>query len=256
VRKSVFLCRIQFLILAIAFCASACDVHHYPNFKGRELKPGDPDYPPVNPHPTHVVQFTAVMPPSISTEFILRYEVAYVTRNNKDGSLLAYEGPPGCRWKPTDEFFLNIPMKLEKTGDIYRGSFALDQFQPGSCGWRFAVMLSPMLRTPAVTYRDDYNGGLGDQADNSGEIWCTHKRKVPPQMDATHDKTNQVTDCADLGFVTGYIESAKEFWQSFPLRQRTAGWRGFIAGHARSITIEFHDIDPIYADFEKTHEQR
>ena len=92
-RKPVSLCRIQFLILAIAFCASACDVHHYPNFKGRELKPGDPDYPPLNPHPTHVVQFTAVMPPSISTEFILRYEVAYVTRNNKDGSLLALEGP-------------------------------------------------------------------------------------------------------------------------------------------------------------------
>ena len=246
-RKPVSLCRIQFLILAIAFCASACDVHHYPNFKGRELKPGDPDYPPLNPHPTHVVQFTAVMPPSISTEFILRYEVAYVTRNNKDGSLLALEGPPGCRWKPTDEFSVELPLKMAKqSGDTYQGGFAVDHFQAGKCGWHFTDMVSPILRAPAVLYRDRFNAG--DQGDNKIDLWCTHKRKVAPKQPATRDDENQVIDCAPLTMMGGYIDLPDGFYASIPENQRANG-RALIAGHARSITVELHDIDAAIAGY-------
>jgi hypothetical protein len=217
---------IHFLVLAIGLGVSACDIHHYPNFKGRELKAGDPDYPPVNPHPAQFVQFTAKIPPALSQELSIRYKVGFITFENKDGSLNRYEAPPGCRWKPTDEFYVELPLPVAKSGDTYQARFAIDHFLPGNCGWRFDLILSPILRNPLLWYRSEYNGGLRDQADTRLDTWCTKKSNVHPQIDpAIRDRPDQVNNCASLGSVSGFfIDLPAGFYESIPVHSFGHGW--------------------------------
>jgi hypothetical protein len=272
------------LVLAIALCLPGCN--KYPNFQSRELKPGDPDYPMVNDHPGQVVQFTAIVPPTLPNELRIFYSVDFITRNNPDGTLLAYESPsPKCRWKPTDEFYVELPIQLKKEGNTYRGSIALDYFQPGSCGWHFSQMRSPIVRNPVISYGNIFHGrpvdlakitpilrdpsaGLGakslgtpileshgDGINERIDIWCTQQSKNPPNKDPNvRNQPDQINNCADLRFANGFfIDLPADLYASVPRNELMDGPPLFLdRTHAQSIILEFHDIDELVADY-RTH---
>jgi hypothetical protein len=156
-----------------------------------------------------VVQFTAVIPPSISTEFILRYEVAYVTRNNKDGSLLAYEGPPGSRWKPTDAFFVELPLKMAKqSGDTYQGGFG---------GW--PTPYNHHLALGALM--SDFGKGFSICA----QVHAGVLRRVPPAF------CQLVTQCVTNWRYRAFLRLATQrvtFLSALPLRWRHGALGKFI----------------------------
>ncbi|HVW68427.1 MAG TPA: hypothetical protein VHB68_05595 [Steroidobacteraceae bacterium] len=223
------------------------------NIHGRALRPSDPDFPSINSNPQKIVDFAVKVPPSVSAQFSIYYSVELITHRNADGSVDWFESPHGCRWRTANRFYVELPLQLTKDGDIYRGKFALDQFEPGNCGWHFDRMLSPMLRYPLVVYRGDYNDRPGDQTDIRLDIWCTRKSKGHPHIDPRrrHD-LNQVNNCADLVFAAGaFTDVPRALWDSVPIDARMNGGPGFIARHARSISVEFHDLDeliPSYPD--------
>src|SRR5690348_1420728 len=82
-------------LLMICLSMSGCDIHHYPHFQGRALALGDKNYPALNPHPERTLQFSALIPPSITSgpRLYVRYSVSFSTLLNKDGTLLRYESP-------------------------------------------------------------------------------------------------------------------------------------------------------------------
>jgi len=245
--------RILIFALMISLGVSGCDLHHYPTFKDRELTPGDPDYPQVNPHPQQWVHITARIPASLFYALRLRYKVAFVTINNPDGTLNRYESPAGCRWKPTDEFYVELPLEAAKTGDTYQGDLAADYFQPGNCGWRLDLVLSPILRSPLVWYRTEYNGGPRDPLDSRLDIWCTREMKLHPQVPpAERSNPNRLNNCVSLDFARRvFIDLPGGFFRSIPESERTDAEPGYIGRHTKSITVEFHDLDALVSDYTK-----
>jgi hypothetical protein len=237
------------LVLALALSVCACNPHHYPNFKTRELKPADPDYPLVNPHPKQLVHFTAKIPPALFYPLSLRYKVAFVTVDNPDGSLNRYESPAGCRWQPTDEFYVELPLVTAKAGDTYQGDFAADYFQPGSCGWRLDGVLSPILRTPLVWYRTESKGPPQDASDSRLDIWCTQKMKIHSQINpAERNNPKRINNCVSLDFARRvFIDLPGGFYRSIPEGERTDAAPGYIGSQTKSITVEFHDLDALVA---------
>jgi hypothetical protein len=244
------------LALVIALSVSACNGHNYPDFKARELKPGDPDYPLVKPYPEQLVHFTAKIPPSLFYEMSLRYKVPFATIENPDGTLNRLESPVGCRSKPTDQFYVELPLTVSKTGDTYQGNFVVDYFQPGNCGWRFDLALSPILRNPLFWYRTEYNGGPRDLIDSRLDIWCTRKTKIHPPIDpAERNKPNQVdkNNCVSLELARGlFLDLPAGFYESIPENERTDAEPGYIGRHTKSITVEFHDLDALVSDYTKS----
>jgi len=65
---------------------------------------------------------------------------------------------------------------------------------------------------------------------------------------ATRDDANQVIDCAPLTMMGGHIDLPDGFYASIPENQRANG-RALIAGYARSITVELHDVDAAIAGY-------
>lgn len=251
--RAIHFARLAVWSLMICLYVSGCDIHHYPHFQGRALAPGDKDYPIPNPHPLHILQFSATIPPTISPRFYVRYSVSYRTLLNKDGSLLRYESPPGCRWRQTDEFYVELPLRLDKQGDRYQGDVALDRFQPGKCGWNFSEILSPVSRTPLAWYRD-YHSGQGNQADRQLDIWCTRKSNIHPYVDpARRNDLNELNNCADLTLVSGlFINLPPGFFASVPVDERSDGQPGIIARDTQSLTVRFHDLDELVRTYPKT----
>lgn len=240
-------------VLLFAACTSGCGIHTYPNIQARALSAGDKDYPALNPHAAHVIEFSAIIPPSISPRFYVQYSVSYSTIRNKDGSLLRYESPLGCRWKQTDQFYVVLPLATVKLGNTYRGGFAIDRFHPGKCGWTFSEILSPMLRAPLAWYRD-YTSGPGDQLARRVDIWCTKHTNIHPYIDlARRNDLNEVNNCASLSLVSGvFINLPPGFLASVPEAERQDGRPGVIGRHTQALTVEFHDLDELVRASPKT----
>ena len=102
---------------------------HIESQPNRMLQPCDQDYPKINSSPSHTVQFRAVIPDGVSAEFHLIYGVA----TRQIGS--AFSAPRGCRWSQATPFYVDLPLKSERSEDGYRGIFSADYFQSGECGW-------------------------------------------------------------------------------------------------------------------------
>jgi hypothetical protein len=242
-------------IRPLAFLAilltSACD-HRVEIPTSRLLQPGDSDYPEINPSPAQIVQFTAIVPEGLSAEFHLVYGVA----TPEDGPNLSMS--PACRWSPTKPFYVDVQLKLAKSGNSYRGSFSPDYFQSGACGWHLADITSPMLTTwvpsdtsgPVIFFDHSLHSNSHpypflDLAAQRSDIWCTRTRN---KSAAQSPKDTARTHCTPFVNVN---DLPKGFADSVPLDNRD--WNVHGTQYLQSLTVEFHDLDVLIPAYVESH---
>jgi hypothetical protein len=241
------------LMLSVA-ALSACDLSPTPDAAVQTPRPyrsGDPNVPVRNAHPNDPVQFTATVPPSLKKDFTALYGISWVEVLNKDGSLNRVESPPGCPISPRDGFSVTIPIALEKDGNAYRGTVALDAFTPGPCLWRFEEISSALMRTAVVTRQ--WSRSKAGSRDIRVDVWCTLHHKLV--SDSAHPSAlNQLYNCVPLDVAPFFVDLPPGFYKSIPEYQRPLNTLVPELGpNTRSIDVEFHDLDELIPAYSRTH---
>jgi hypothetical protein len=147
----------------------------------------------------------------------------------QSGTACAYDAGSGT----TFPYSATIPIVLQPDGDGYRGTFTVDRFQPGRCGWHFGGVKY------FVKGEDDHGSTLAiyddrpvQVADFHLDVWCVKSSKVP--------SSSPTEACSNLGLLRGFF--SPDFVLSIP-----AGERGdapaTIGDQAKSLSVRFHDID-------------
>ena len=229
IKTTLFSTSMALRVLAVAgmsFGLSACS-------HATDPKPGDKNYPVENPHPTHYIEFTASIPPTLSVNF----QVTYLANP-------AAGGPPDtegtCVTKvglsETAPFGVYLPLQLKREGDTYRGSIAVDRFLPGYCEWGVF----------ALRYRETHDEGdefepiaifsTTKSVASVGQLhlWCVRDNK---SSSALHFE-----QCGIPISMQAFIKPG--FENSIPEDQRRS-YRVDTSPSIRSIQVTFHDINAL-----------
>ena len=225
-------------LLAISGCNHSPDISAdlQPNeTKSGEVKPGDIDYPLENPAATHVVEFIAIVPPTLSLRFRYGYRASVNQEEAEMGDDTACQRQTGQDL--STPVYVDLPIPLVQTGDTYRGTVVLDRFAPGSCNWAFAgiSVLSNHPRSNATPLAAVYQDDGGTAPDYHLDEWCISAPAFDPQRPEI---------CLSLNALQRLkIQISPDFIKTVPWTERDDGRAVHVGPNTRTITVKFHDLD-------------
>lgn len=100
-------------------------------------RPGDAEYPELNPNPTHVVQVSGAIAPTLDVRFSVHYESDSLDKG-------CWQNAP--LWEGGGEKYMGERLEVEREGERYRTRFVVDKFLPGRCGWRLIGVSAVVVR--------------------------------------------------------------------------------------------------------------
>lgn len=203
-----------------------------------EIKPGEPDYPATNPHPTHVLTIDATIPSALSVSISAIY-LASPTAGGTMGSGTACQRTVGLA--VTAPFSLRKPITLVQHDGTYTASVAIDGLVSGRCDWKFSH-LNYVVRT-AEAPPDRFDNELAGYKDSGSEIvmtniWCMRypvRQNFRPEVcDSLDSLASDFSGDIPVAIVSAVSPSERK--EGPPL---TIG-PGTISMH-----IVFHDLDQL-----------
>jgi len=191
------------------------------------LKVGSPNYPVETPNPSYVVPLVVSHWKLSNYRFEARYETDARLCNDHVG--LAVYHP----------HYLAIPIVLARSeGEISRGSFAIDKYQPGKCGWKFTG-ITYLLNGAGVSL-----GPLAVRPDAAPpkaphiDMWCYKS------MDGDSKAPNQKCEVlASLRWPNARRRLNPEFLSRFSQEQQSDDGVVGVTPRTEEFTVEFHDLD-------------
>lgn len=210
----------------------------------KALQPGDANYPMRNPAPRQEVQFISKIPDGWPAEFRLKYHVVA----QQQGSSGTFVSPSGCAWNQHSQFYVDLPIQLERQGELYKGKFAVDHFLPGDCKWGLKDFTSPIVRSSVAYHSISMHPNAHpfpdlDLAKEKLNIWCTKHGKSTKRSEALRDQY----DCTPFGMIEIFIGIPAGFKETIPKDQQE--WPHIFTQYLRSMTVEIHDLDQMIADY-------
>lgn len=101
------------------------------------VRPGNAEYPELNPHPKHVVQVSGTIAPTLDVKFSAHYESDSLDKG-------CWQNAP--LWKGGGEKYMGEWLELKREADRYSTSFVVDKFLPGRCDWRLIGISAVVVR--------------------------------------------------------------------------------------------------------------
>jgi hypothetical protein len=199
--------------------------------EAKDLKPGDAKYPLETATPTYVIPFV-VARLGLSN---YRFEVEYGSDVKLCGHPIGSGGDVA--------YSIAVPIELAPTRDgKFRGSIAIDKFQPGQCGWK--------LEGIGYTRPDGVGNALGSFREAPAapappatphiDMWCY---RVTEGQFKTAEPICEIL--AELRAPNGLRRVSSQFLAGFPPeQQRARGWLP-ITTETTEFTVEFHDLNAI-----------
>jgi hypothetical protein len=220
------------LVASIAisgFCLVSQGFHRaVSNENSAELKPGDADSPVETANPVYVISLIAPKMDLSNYRFIAEY--------GSDVKLCGRQVGLGGYFADN----VQRPIKMvREADDTYRGSFAIDEFQPGKCGWKFG----------GVAYvRPDGSGnavGVFRQRSDSAtaphiDMWCY---RVTEGESKSPDPKCEIL--ALLRWPDAERRANPAFLAKFSHEQLDANGAADINASTKELTVEFHDLNAI-----------
>jgi hypothetical protein len=229
--------------LIIVLTASLIGGCGHSAYQTSEIKPGEPDYPAKNPTPTHLIQFTAKIPATLSVEFAAGYR-ASANAGSGISSGIACQREVGLG--VSSPLSLSVPIDLTRSGDSYRGTFAIDWFQPGRCDWGFQglgyALQNAWPQGGAIAFIGGRSAGQGEgisAVEMRVDVWCVKDPKAP---DPVHPER-----CAGLQQIKNGF-SVPDIVSRIPPAERGDNVPVTLTSDIRVLTVHFHDLDDLSND--------
>jgi len=196
-------------------------------FQSPVVKPGDPDYPVLNPSPKHMLRFTAVVPSTLSVQFMVSYQ-AQAGQCQRTVGLGA-----------SSQLYVSMPLQLVTSQGEYRGDVAFDAFQPGSCNWSFSDISyaeGPGSDPSGASKRELVSVGGSRSSHYSLDIWCIKVRK----LDQKHPERCSSLRILNMDFADLVLDS---LLRATPVDEQGLNTPTTINLETESIDVRFHDLD-------------
>jgi hypothetical protein len=195
------------------------------------LKPRDPNYPDPVASPAHVIQLNVSRMELSNYRFVAGY-ASDVKRCGQEIGLGGYF-PYG----------LNIPIEMVRgQDDKYHGSFAIDKFQPGKCGWKFTGV--------SYSWPDGGGNAIGVLKERPSEpvastaphidMWCY---RVTEGRFKSPDPKCEIL--ALLRWPNNARRLNPEFLSTFSPQQQNAHGSVPITMDTTELSLDFHDLNAI-----------
>ncbi len=217
------------MVVAALLCALVACSGSSPS---AEVKPGDRDYPTPNPHPTEIVQVTALTPPTLKVAFEYGYSAS-----PRAGGLMGTgtECQRTIGLAVTAPFYVNIPVRMVAQGSLYSGNVEVDKFEPGRCEWTFSGIsystVSPLSYGGVLVRFKETERSHAVTLD----IWCI--------MAGIDPKAPEL--CGGLHFLSAIRNLVSpEFVASIPQSERD-DTEADIGPETTSIIVRFHDLNSL-----------
>jgi hypothetical protein len=215
-------CKPVLIPLSVLCSLGACNGYYT-----AEVKPGERNYPTLNPHPTDVIEIRALIPPTLKVEFQYGY-AASPTAGGVMGSGTECQHEVGLA--VTEPFYVDALLTMAADGASYRGAVTVDKFQPGHCLWGFTGLTArsvyPLsLQSMVVRFRDD----APSPREVAVDVWCVRGDSSAPEL------------CGDLSFLSmkGYVTAGA--LAAIAPSQRSDS-QVTIGPNTQIIDVTFHDL--------------
>jgi hypothetical protein len=216
-------------------------------------KPSEPDYPALNPQPTHTVRMEGTLPSSLKLTFLAYYAADEGAGTVQSGTYCGYK----LSYQSFPVFDLTDTINIARTGDHYAGQVIVDKYLPGRCRWQLEFVGYKLLNGANVMsegyFAQIYDPvRVGNQSPNlyrgKIDIWC---RNMVARVDATAGE-----QCESLSIMKSVSKSnpiSPKLLATITTdqyeHQPTTIW---MLPETRSIEVIFHDLDTMEGDLAKT----
>ena len=200
------------------------------------------EHPVLNPHATHFLTLTGILPNTLHIEFLLNYTTAAratsaaVGDEDPCGSMFGHEV-----FRPFDVI---EPLRIARHANHFGATITLDRYLPGRCGWHLeligftvadgvgALAESWFARVYDAKRDTPY---LGDLYEGRLDEWC---RKNPYPVDPRRPE-----QCASFPSLQRVSPLPPELIGRVPVAQRKETPLFWIFPRTENIQIDFHDLD-------------
>jgi hypothetical protein len=143
---------------------------------GRNIEPGDAQYPKLNRKPARTLDITLTGEESLRPVLRSRWWAANQIGEWKDAC--SYSGfSSGAPARVG--YSVTVPLLFSNEDGALRSRFAFDLYEPGYCGYQFGGLSFDMgsygSSLPLIEYKDD----LKLPPEVSVDIWCRHLANLP-----------------------------------------------------------------------------
>jgi hypothetical protein len=204
------------------------------------IRPGEPDYPVVNPNSTSKLTFTGTLPPTLQIGF----RIAYVATEG----LTSVQSGKYCGFQLNSEAFPGFsvvePLRIVRSGSALTASIGLDKYLPGRCGWHFNGIQYKVVNSTgdltenwfAVVY-DAQRDGV-DKAKLPREkavVWC---KKNPNPADRERPEL-----CSNFSTIQLVADLPPNLVSLLPQEERENRGVTWMFPDTRNVVINFFDLD-------------
>jgi hypothetical protein len=206
------------------------------------IKSRDTDYPVLNPHATHRLTLTGILPNTLSIRFLLYYTTSARPTADTAGD----EKPCGSMvgldvFRP---FQMTEPLRIVQRANHFRATVTVDRYLPGRCGWHLEVIGFTVPNGVGASAESGFARVydakrdmpyLGDLYEGRIDEWC---KKNPYPADPRRPER-----CASFASLQRISPVSPEVIARIPAAQQKKTPLFWIFPRTENIEIDFHDLD-------------
>ena len=201
---------------------------------GRNVEPGDAQYPVLNQSPQRPLDITLIQAPTVSEQFSVYWHAGYFTNEKCSYSGFSSGAPARVGYSIT------VPLSFSTSDGALRSKFAFDMYEPGLCGYKFGALsyrVGPdaySVPEQLIRYKDDPS--LPNEA--SVDLWCF------PVLGSTQDYW-----CESISAASNQSPPPATQMPRLPTREQAAAAKANgdkeppapVGPNTRSLIIRVHD---------------
>jgi hypothetical protein len=122
---------------------------------GSNVRPGDFEYPVANHEANKVLSIVGRMPRSLDVKLIAKFSPkdGGIYNPTTGGLVCGYAVGLGAHTPYT----VDVPISIERSGEVYSASILIDKFQEGKCGWHLFAISYSASKASIATRPGQYN---------------------------------------------------------------------------------------------------
>lgn len=204
------------------------------------IRPGEPDYPVVNPNSTSIFALTGTLPPTLQIEFRIAYGATEGLTTVQSGKYCGFQ----LNSEAFPVFSVVEPLRIVRSGGTFTASIELDKYARGPCGWHFNGIQYKVVNSTGDLTEDWFALVYDAQRDGVDKaklprgkavVWC---KKNPNPVDRERPEL-----CSNFSTIQLVAGLPPNLVSSLPQEDRDNRGVTWMFTDTQNVEIDFFDLD-------------